>query len=279
VKILLAGAAGQLGRALVDALESHELDPLGSKQLDVTDLPAVRATLSARRPELVVNCSGWTDVDGAEAEPEAAFRLNALGPRNLALAARETGAALLHVSTDYVFDGEGDRPYCEFDATRPLSVYGRSKLAGEEAVREANERHFIVRTAWLYSTRGRNFALTMRGLAERPEVRVVSDQFGSPTYAPHLARAIGELVASGTYGTYHLAGRGVASWWELTCALYRELGVHTPVRAVSTAEFPRPARRPRYAPLTTVQSPEILLPSWEEGVRAFASDLARETAG
>jgi dTDP-4-dehydrorhamnose reductase len=273
VKILLTGARGQLGQALTATLADQDVVAADSKRLDVTDLEAVRGTLEAERPALVLNCAAWTDVDGAEADPQGAFRVNALGPRNLALATRACGAALLQVSTDYVFDGEADRPYCEFDQTRPLQVYGRSKLAGEDAVRTYNERHYVVRTAWLYSSSGRNFAQTMRSLAERDEVRVVADQFGSPTYVPHLATAIARLVETEAYGTWHLAGRGQASWFELARALYDALGIATPVQPVSTPEFPRPAARPRFAPLTSVQSPEIRLPAWEEGVRDFARDL------
>jgi len=273
VKILLTGARGQLGLALTAALAGHHVVGTDSKRLDVTNLEAVRAAMEAEQPDLVVNCAAWTDVDGAEADPQGAFRVNALGPRNLALATRTCGSALLQVSTDYVFDGESDRPYCEFDETHPLQVYGRSKLAGEDAVRTYNERHYVVRTAWLYSTTRKNFALTMRSLAEREEVRVVADQFGSPTYVPHLAAGIARLVETEAYGTWHLAGRGQASWFDLARALYGALGIATPVQPVSTPEFPRPAARPRFAPLATVQSPEIRLPAWEEGVRDFARDL------
>lgn len=273
MKILLTGARGQLGLALTTALAEHQVLGADSKRLDVTDLEAVRAAVEAERPDLVVNCAAWTDVDGAEADPQGAFRVNALGPRNLALATRSCGAALLQVSTDYVFDGESDRPYCEFDETHPLQVYGRSKLAGEDAVRTYNERHYVVRTSWLYSTTRKNFALTMRSLAERAEVRVVADQFGSPTYVPHLAAGIARLLETEAYGTWHLAGCGQASWFDLARALYDALGIATPVQPVSTPEFPRPAVRPRFAPLTTVQSPEIQLPAWEEGVRDFARDL------
>ena len=257
-------------------LRGHEVEGVASADFDVADLEAVRGALKVRRPELVIHCAGWTDVDAAESDAEGAFRTNATGARNLALTTRALDAAILYVSTDYVFDGESDRPYTEFDPTRPLSVYGRSKLAGEDAVRTFNERHFVVRTAWLYSTHGRNFALTMRAYADRDEVRVVRDQVGSPTYAPHLAEAIARLVATDAFGTYHLAGAGQASWHELATALYRELGIATPVRAVTSDAFPRPAPRPRFAPLTTVQSPAVLLPAWEEGVRAFARDLGAD---
>lgn len=275
MKVLLLGGSGQLGRALRPVLGDALVAAPSSAELDVADLAGVRGAVLATRPDLVVNCSAWNDVDGAERDPEGAFRTNALGPRNLALATADAGAALLHVSTDYVFPGDGHRPYCEFDRTGPLGVYGQSKLAGEDAVRTFNPRHYVVRTAWLYSTTGRNFALTMRSLAHRDEVRVVDDQVGSPTYAPHLARAVAELATTGAWGTYHLAGRGRASWCELTRALYRALEIGTPVVPVTTAEFPRPAPRPAFSVLCTVQTPTILLPPWEEGVRGFAADLAR----
>lgn len=270
MKILLTGANGQLGQALQTSLGGHTVVALDHRQLDITRLSAVREALATHQPQLLINAAAYNEVDGAETHPEEAFAGNALGPRNLAVATAAHGMALLHVSSDYVFDGTAKRPYTEFDATNPRSAYGRSKLAGEEAVRSLNHRHYIVRTAWLFSTVGRNFAKTMCGLAKGPEVRVVSDQYGSPTYVPHLAAGLAQLAGTDAYGTYHMAGKGGTSWFELTRALYRHLGITTPVQPVSTAEFPRPAERPRYAVLTTVQDPEILLPPWEEGVVAFA---------
>jgi dTDP-4-dehydrorhamnose reductase len=266
-----------LGTALQASLQAHEVIALGHGQLDITRLTAVRDAVAAHHPDLVINAAAFNDVDGAETRPEEAYVGNARAPRNLAVVTAAHGIALLHVSSDYVFDGTAKRPYNEFDATNPGSTYGRSKLAGEEAVRALNHRHYIVRTAWLFSTVGRNFAKTMCGLAERPEVRVVSDQYGSPTYVPHLADGLAELIKTDAYGTYHMAGSGGASWFQLTCTLYRHLGITTPVHPVSTAEFPRPAERPRYAVLTTVQDPAILLPRWEEGVAAFA--LAVQSRG
>jgi dTDP-4-dehydrorhamnose reductase len=179
----------------------------------------------------------------------------------------------VHVSSDYVFDGCSERAYHEFDATHPLSVYGLSKLAGEQEVRCFNPRHYIVRSAWLYSPVGRNFALTMRSLAGRSEVRVVADQFGSPTYVPHLAVAIERLVETRAFGTYHLVNAGVASWYQLACAIFRELGVQVAVHPVPTADYPTPAKRPRFSVLTSVQQPRILLPPWEDGVKEFAAAL------
>jgi dTDP-4-dehydrorhamnose reductase len=185
--------------------------------------------------------------------------------------AAEQSARVLHVSSDYVFDGQSGRAYHEYDEARPLSVYGKSKLAGEQAVASLNQRHYIVRTAWLYDVNGNNFPNTMIRLASLGDVRVVNDQSGSPTYVPHLAQAIVELIETDAYGTYHLAGRGGASWFELARALFREMGITSMVTPVSTAEFPRPAPRPRYSVLTTLQEPRILLPSWKQGVKEFAA--------
>jgi dTDP-4-dehydrorhamnose reductase len=273
VKVLVTGGGGQLARAVVEGFVRHQPVAVPHAELDVCDLAALRRRLDAERPDLVLNAAAYTDVDGAEGDPAAAFAANSVGPRLLALATAERDIPIVHVSSDYVFDGEAGRPYHEFDAPAPCSTYGRSKLAGEEAVRTFNARHYVVRSAWLYAPAGRNFALTMRSLADRPEVRVVSDQFGSPTYAPHLATALERLIETGSYGTFHLAGQGVASWFELACALFRELGVETAVRPIPSSGMPRPARRPRFSALTTLQSPALLLPAWTEGVKAFAAAM------
>jgi len=279
MKILLAGAGGQLGTALQACLPADSVAAFAHGQLDIADLDAVRRAVAAVVPDVVVNAAAYNKVDAAETESDAAFRGNAVGPRNLALAAAERGCAVLHVSTDYVFDGRGSRPYHEYDRTGPRSAYGRSKLAGEEAVRALNPRHYVVRTAWVYHhTHAANFPRTMLRLAEKGGVRVVSDQFGSPTYAPHLARAIARLLETGAFGTWHFAGAGEASWFELTRELFAQLGVGASVTPVSTAEFPRPAERPRYSVLATIQEPRIVLPDWREGVAEFASAIRSAAA-
>lgn len=274
MRILATGAGGQLGRALQAALGGHVLTPLTHAQLDITDADAVRDALERYQPEVVVNCAAYNAVDAAERDPQAAFALNEAGPGNLAQASARIGAALLHVSTDYVFDGSARLPYDEDARPNPLSVYGRSKLAGEDAVRHGNPRHYVVRTAWLYAAGGKNFPLTMVGLAGKGGVRVVADQTGSPTYAPHLAAALAELLrAQAPFGTYHMAGSGAATWYELTAALFAQLQIGVPVTPVTTAEFQRPAPRPRFSVLVTTREPRIVLPPWREGLAAFVAAL------
>jgi dTDP-4-dehydrorhamnose reductase len=278
VAILITGAQGQLGRALRAAL-TERVVAYGKAELDITRLDVVRAAIDQLRPRIVINAAAFTRVDEAETTPEPAYRVNALGPRNLAVASAERAIPLLHISTDYVFDGRAERPYHEFDPVCPLSVYGMSKLAGEEAVRSLNPRHYIVRTAWLYHTRGRNFVTTMRELADRPQVQVVSDQYGSPTYAPHLAQALLRLLDSRAYGTYHIAGAGGTSRFELTRTLYRLLGLSTPVTPVAASAFPQAAPRPRYAVLTTLQEPALVLPAWQDGLSAFVQAARSRRTG
>jgi dTDP-4-dehydrorhamnose reductase len=271
MKILLTGASGQLGAAMQVALGGHNVIPLTKEKLDVSDFDQVETVVKELNPECIVNTAAYTNVDGAETNVGLAYAVNALGPRNLAVLAASLDIPLMHVSTDYVFDGRSAVPYHEFDRPNPLSVYGASKLAGEEAISDLHRRHFIVRTAWLYHIVGKNFPKTITALASRPVVRVVDDQLGSPTYAPHLASALAKLLETRAYGTYHMAGRGQASWFALTCELYRRLGITTPVEPVKTSEFPRPARRPSFSALTTFQSPRIELPPWQAGIEAYAA--------
>jgi dTDP-4-dehydrorhamnose reductase len=273
MKVLITGAGGQLGCALQATLTCHEIIALTRAELDVTRFNDVREAIKAHRPDLVINAAAYTNVDGAEGDSEGAYKLNAVAPRNLAIATSDLNIPIIHASTDYVFDGLGEKPYHEYDLTNPLSVYGKSKLAGEQALASLNPRHYVVRTAWLYHYQpagGKNFPKAMLAQAHRESVRVVSDQYGSPTYAPHLAAAIGRLIETGAYGVYHLAGSGGTSWFELTRRLYQLFGEKTEVQPCATSEFPRPARRPRYSVLATIQEPQILLPAWEEGLAAFA---------
>jgi dTDP-4-dehydrorhamnose reductase len=279
MKILVAGADGQLGRSLPEALRDHEVVACSRKTLDIANAENVAEIVGRHRPDIVVNAAAWNQVDRSETDIAAAYRTNAIGPRNLAVATAACQSMLVHVSTDYVFDGETGRPYVETDTPRPRSVYGASKLAGEEAVRRINPRHHIVRTAWVFHEQGNNFPRTMIRLAANGPLRVVDDQIGSPTYAPHLAEGIARLMTQTAYGTWHMAGRGETSWFHFTRALLENLKIDVEVSPVSTEAFPRPAHRPAYAPLSTSRNPPIELPSWQEGLATFCAKLGEEPQG
>ena len=276
MRILLTGAGGQLGRAVCERFSTHAVVGRTHAELDVAERAAVAEALDAVRPELVLNAAAYTAVDQAEDEPAAARRGNETGPRVLAEETARRGIALLHVSTDYVFDGEKGAAYVESDPVRPLSVYGATKLAGEEAVRRANPRHYVVRTAWLYGPVGKNFALSIRAAAERgAELRVVDDQCGSPSYAPHLAMALVRLIETEAYGTHHLANAGVASRHEFAVALLTALGSTARVEPIPTSAWPTRARRPRNSALASERATGIALPHWREGVRDWAAAVGR----
>jgi dTDP-4-dehydrorhamnose reductase len=264
----VTGAGGMLGREVVRAASEHDVVALTHAELDVTDREAVAAAVEDR---VVINCAGFTDVDGAEADEEAATVLNGVAPGHLAAAAR----AIVHPSTDYVFDGTKREPYVESDPTAPRSAYGRSKLAGEHAVAVANPRHFIVRTSWLFGVGGRNFVDTMLGLAsEHGELKVVADQVGCPTYVGHLAKALVELAESDAYGIHHVAGAGACSWFEFATEIFRQVELDVRVTPCTTGEFPRPAPRPAYSVLVSERTDAIRLPDWHEGLAAYLAERA-----
>ena len=261
-KILVTGSLGQLGRELQNIAEGG-----GSKgfswlftdvgELDITDPAAVGSLFALQRPDAVVNCAAWTDVDGAEKDPEGAFRINEQGPRVLAEAAVQTGSVLIHISTDFVFDGAEHRPYTEQDEPRPLNLYGESKLAGERAVLESGCGGAIVRTSWLYSPYGRNFVKSILGAASKnAEIRVVADQWGNPTAADGLAgaivRMIPQLLAEPRRAEiYHYCDTGVASRSAFAAEIVRQAGLDCAVIPVASSEYPMAAERPAYSALDT----------------------------
>ncbi len=255
-KVIVTGCNGQLGVAINRLYEGStdvELVNTDVEQLDITDVDEVLKTVREVKPYAIINCAAHTNVNACETDVDNAYRINAIGPRNLAVAAAETGAKLVQVSTDYVFSGKADRPYLEFDQTDPQGVYGASKLAGENFVRDLGNRYFIIRTAWLYGE-GKNFVKTMLRLSETMDtVRVVRDQIGSPTSASELAKAIAYLLPTDNYGIFHGTCEGFCSWADFTEEIFRLAGKKTKVEAISTQEYekdnPSSAPRPAYSVL------------------------------
>ncbi len=246
--IVVAGARGMLGRDLLELFGERATGTFRD-DLDITSLPSVRRALQRLKPRVVINAIAYTDVDGCETNRDLAFRVNGAGVGNLAEATAELGAKLVQVSSDYVFDGAGEAPLREDAPVNPLSVYGASKLEGEERAR-LNPDHLIVRTQWLYGLHGRNFVETMLRVGlEREEVSVVNDQTGSPTWTADLARAIAALLERDCHGTYHAANSGCCSWHGFADAIFRESGMKTRVRPITTGELGRPAPRPLFSVL------------------------------
>ncbi|WP_280170426.1 dTDP-4-dehydrorhamnose reductase [Priestia megaterium] len=249
-KVLITGANGQLGKELVELFtaKGFEVYGFGRDKMDITNQAQVQEMISTLKPNIVLHSAAHTQVDLAESEPEQAFSINAYGTRNVAVAAEAVGAKLVYVSTDYVFDGTNDEPYNEFSPTSPLGVYGKSKLAGEQFVRDLHSKFFIVRTSWVYGKHGANFVKTMLKLGkERKELSVVADQIGCPTYTLDLAHAILELVDTQKYGVYHISNSGSCSWYEFAKEIFNISGITVQVNPCTTADFPRPAARPSYS--------------------------------
>jgi len=251
VRLLVVGADGQLGSDVVRLLSpTVEVTARVMDELDVTDRASLRQEVEALHPEVVVNCAAWTAVDRAETERDAAYRVNVLGARNVAQAARRIGARVVYFSTDYVFDGTASEPYDEDAPTGPLSVYGRTKLQGEQATREANPDHLILRLAWMYGRSGHNFVRTILRLArEKDELRIVDDQVGSPTFTEDVVHQLWTAIEDGCSGTYHCVNTGQASWHTFATYIVRRLGLSIPVIPIQTANYPAPARRPAYSVL------------------------------
>lgn len=273
MKVLVTGSGGQLGLELSELLphRGHEIVAVSRSGLDIADFEAVGRTLKEHAPDLVINAAAYTNVDGCETETELSYRSNALGPRNLAQACERHGCALLHVSTNYVFDGRGERPYEPFDPPNPISAYGRGKLAGEEYVRDLSRRWYVVRSAGVYG-QGRNFVRTMLRVAgERDSLKVKDDEYISPTYARDLADAVIGIAERGEYGLYHTTNSGSCSWYEFTREIFRLVGVETEVIPIPGSEYPLPAARPANGVLSSLGSPELR--HWRD---ALADYLRRE---
>src|SRR2546427_6521056 len=276
MRILLTGANGQFGYELQRALSGEDLILADQPDYELTD-PKLGDKIASTRPNLVIHTAGYTDVDGCERDPELGFAVNAQGTRRVAEGAVKANARLIYLSTDYVFDGRRTTPYTERDPVNPLNVYGRSKLAGEEEAVKGCRRTLVLRTSWLYGVHGKNFVKAILNLAvTQPEVRVVEDQRGSPTYARHLAQVIAGLIRSDVAGVIHAGGEGECSRYEFAKAILQEAGLECRVMPISMAESGRLAWRPPYSVLSTafLRQHGLSLPPWWEGVRQFLVDRA-----
>lgn len=281
--VIVTGCNGQLGRAINQVLADnaeYNLINTDVPELDITDIDKVMAFAREIKPYAIINCAAYTNVNGCETDYDNAFRVNAIGPRNLSIAARETGAKMVQVSTDYVFSGNTDKHYKESDEVSPMSAYGRTKLYGENFVKEFAQRYFILRTAWLYGE-GKNFVKTMLMLSEKNDrVQVVNDQFGTPTYALDLAKAIVHLLPTENYGTFHATSEGECCWADFAEEIFRLAGKQTTVEGITTAEydakFPGQANRPAYSVLDNDMlklTTGFRFPTWEAAIAEYMKTL------
>jgi dTDP-4-dehydrorhamnose reductase len=275
LKVLLTGAKGMLGTDVAKRLNELKIDFIGIDidELDITDESAVHAFISDYKPNAIIHCAAYTAVDKAEDEPELCMKVNAIGTENLARACREINAAMLYISTDYVFNGEGEMPYETYSPKAPLSVYGKSKLAGEEAVLRHLDKHYIVRVSWVFGQSGNNFVKTMLRLAEtKDEINVVGDQIGSPTYTVDLAVLLCDMIVSEKYGVYHATNEGFCSWAEFAEKIMKASESSCKVNPITTEQYPTKAVRPKNSRMSKNSLDEAgfeRLPVWAEALKRY----------
>lgn len=277
MKVLVTGATGQLGCDVVGMLSSHEVIGIGSKDLDLTDIDKTYEFIKNLKPDIIIHCAAYTKVDDAENNIDFCYKVNTISAQVLASVCYEIGAKLLYVSTDYVFDGIKIQPYNEFDCVNPLSVYGKSKAAGEKIIRDILPRHFIVRTAWLYGLNGNNFVKTILKLSKGKDmIKVINDQRGTPTSTVDLALGILRLVDSDNYGTYHGTCKGETTWYDFARKIFKLKDIRTKVEPITTEELKRPAFRPKNSILRnymyelTIGDP---FRNWEESLNEYLQKL------
>jgi dTDP-4-dehydrorhamnose reductase len=281
MKIVVTGAGGMLGQDVLKEADAVHHDAVGftRTELDVTNGQAVLEAFQRELPALVINCAAWTDVDGSEDHEDEAFAINSDGARNVAAAAAHVGARIMHVSTDYVFNGNKREPYVESDPVGALGVYGSSKLAGEEQVIAHNPRHLIVRTSWLFGLHGKNFVETMLSLAkDRNEILVVADQFGCPTYTRDLARALVELADYERLGVMHICGDGVTTWYDFANEIFRQSQSEVRVISGTTEMLGRPAPRPVNSAMVSERDETPKLPRWDHGLHEYLLERTERDA-
>ncbi len=282
MKILVTGVKGQLGYDVCRILSARGIENRGVDidDFDITDAEAVNAYIGSYRPDAVIHCSAFTAVDKAEDAEELCTRVNADGARNIAVAANTVGAKMMYISTDYVFPGTGEQFYAPDDATGPLSVYGNTKLMGEEAVRDVSDRHFIVRISWVFGKNGNNFVKTMLRLGEtKTDLNVVSDQIGSPTYTYDLSLLLCDMIVTDRFGTYHATNEGVCSWAEFAAEIMRQGGRSTVIHPIPSSEYPTRASRPLNSRMSKDKLEEngfSRLPHWKDALTRYLAELCEE---
>jgi len=250
MKIMIIGSEGMLGHDLVDVLSEHELSTTTIETLDITDIDNTIRTVKKNNPDILVHAAAFTDVDGSESNPDLAYKVNALGTRNVAVACQKADCAMVYICTDYVFDGTSNSTYYEYDQSKPLGVYGKTKYAGEVYIRDILNKFYIIRTSWLYGYHGPNFVNTMLNLAKTTDnISVVNDQIGSPTYTVDLANAIALLIKKPSYGIYHITNSDYCSWYDFAKEIFKQSNVEVNLKPVTTEEYPRPASRPKFSVL------------------------------
>jgi len=275
MRIYITGIHGQLGSALEKTLAGHVVFGAPSPEVDITDLPAVRSGICLFKPDLVIHSAAMTDVDGCARDPGLAYRVNALGTRNVAIACQDAGCAMLAISTNEVFDGMTDRPYLEFDPTNPINPYAKSKLAAEVFVRDLLTRFYIVRTAWLFGYGGSNFVTKIvRRAKQDGRLRVVADEISSPTFAADLAGAVARLIATDAYGIYHFTNEGICSRFEFAQKILELAGLaHIPIEPITLADTTRPSTPPPYTPIRNFCGAQIgiTLRPWQDALAEYVA--------
>lgn len=266
-KVLVTGAKGMLGQDLCPILRQNSYDVVETDvdSLDITNFNIVQCVLNEHKPDIVIHCAAYTNVDGAESDYETAHKINAVGTENLAKVCGENDITLVYISTDYVFGGKSDKIYKPTDEVEPLNNYGLTKLQGEQAVRKYCKKYYIARTAWLYGIHGKNFVETMISLADKPELKVVDDQVGCPTWTVELSNGILKLLQGRAYGTYHVCGGDKTSWYGFTKEIFRLAGINANLKPCTTEDFPRPAKRPEYS----VMDNGGLCRNWKEALADY----------
>lgn len=291
MKILITGSMGQLGSQIINILkkgaseigevpkELKNADVIGknSQELDITSFDKVNSIIREVKPDVVINAAAYTNVDQCETNQEKAFKVNATGAKNLAMACENIDAKLVHISTDYVFSGEGNKPFKETDEASPQSVYGRSKSMGDNFVREFSSKYFIVRPSWVYGYNGKNFVYTiLRAAKQGKDLKVVNDQRGNPTNVEDLAHHILKLIVTEEYGIYHCSGHGECSWYDFACKIVELAKIHCKINPCTTAEYPSPTKRPAYSALDNGKLSRTVgdeMRNWEDALKVFVENV------